>query len=448
MSSRSLVERLSALHLILVGTLIVLFAGSAIVLSARTLEREEVIFLNNASLQLARSLDSEWQEEGDLRRAAASAMSEDEPPGVDFDVFDVSGHLVFSTRTTTGARPLEHRRQVERSLPRGGRVVASLSVEPRRRAIAALVTAIVLTAIPLLIVAAILSRLVARRALRPLSRIAAEADRATRRGFLSRLEQPSDPAEVATLAASFDRLFGRLDDRLRAERQFTQDAAHELRTPLTVLSGELEYALQEASMSERHRSGLERALREVNTLSDLVEALLLLRRADSVPLHDGDTVPVNLADVVREIAQELTSRQPQRAPDLSVAAGDETFIAGHGTLITAAIRNLLTNAFKFTRTAQPIRVAVTSEGDRCTVVVEDGGPGVPSPDRERVFDPFFRSGEARGSLDGVGLGLPILRRVARAHGGDVRLEESSLGGARFELSLPAWKPRESPRPTH
>ncbi len=432
MSTRSLVERLSTLELILAGTLIVLFAVSAIALSARTLEREEVIFLNNAATQLAESIDREWQEEGDLRRAAASAMSEDEPPGVDLDVFNASGDLVFSTRKAAGPRPMEHRRLAARSLPRGGRLVASLSVEPRRRAIAALATAIALTAIPLLIAAGFLSRLLARRALRPLSRITAEADEATRRGFLSQLEQPSDPVEVATLAAAFDRLFRRLDDTLRAERHFTQDAAHELRTPLTVLSGELEYTLQDSTLPERHRSGLEGAFREVKTLSDLVEALLLLRRADSDPLHGGETVPVNLADVVREIAGESASRQPQRVTDLSVDAQDETFVTGHMALIAAAIRNLFSNAFKFTRAGQPIRVTVTSNGDRCAVVVEDGGPGIPPADRERVFDPFFRSREARGSLDGVGLGLPILRRVARAHGGDVRIDESPLGGARFD----------------
>jgi signal transduction histidine kinase len=441
MSTPSLVQRLSTLELILAAALIILFAGSAILLSARTLEREEVSFLNNASTQLARSVDGEWHEEKDLRRAAVSAMSEDKPPEVDFDVFDASGNKVFSTRTDAGPRPELHRRSVRRPLNEGGWIVASLSMEPRRRAIAALTTAIALTAVPLLFAAAFLSRLVARRALQPLSRITAEADEATRRGFLSRLEHPSDPAEVATLAAAFDRLFGRLEDTLRAERHFTQDAAHELRTPLTVLSGELEYTLQDSSLPEQQRTALERAFRQVTTLIELVEALLLLRRADSDPLRGGEAVPVNLADLVREIAREFVVREPQRAGDISVAAVDEAFVTGHAMLMAAAVRNLLSNAFKFTRAGQRILVAVSSKGNWRSVIVEDGGPGVLPSDRERVFDPFFRSGEARGNFDGVGLGLAILRRVARAHGGDVRLGESALGGARFELSLPAWSPR-------
>jgi signal transduction histidine kinase len=444
MSAPSLVQRLWTLQLALAGVIILLFAGSAIWLSARTLEREEASFLTTAASQLAKDIDSEWREEGDLRRASSSAMSEDEPPGVDFDVFDASGELIFSTRSAAGPMPTEHRRLARAPLPKGGWIIASLSVEPRRRAIAALITAIAVTAIPLFLASAFLSRLVAQRALRPLSRITAEADEATRRGFLSKLEHPSYPVEVATLAAAFDRLFKRIDDALRAERNFTQDAAHELRTPLTVLSGELEYALQDLSLPDRQRSGLERAYGEAATLSDLVEALLLLRRADSDALQPVETIPVNLADVVRDLAGEVARCQPERAADLTVTAEEEMFVTGHATLLTAAIRNLISNAVKFTKAGQPIHVTVASAGDRCTVVVEDAGPGIPPADRERVFDPFFRGGEARGTFDGVGLGLPILRRVARAHCGDVSLEESTLGGARFELSLPAWTAHQTP----
>jgi two-component system OmpR family sensor kinase len=78
----------------------------------------------------------------------------------------------------------------------------------------------------------------------------------------------------------------------------------------------------------------------------------------------------------------------------------------------------------------------------CQVVVEDGGPGIAPEERERIFDPFYRGSEARARHEGFGLGLPILRRVARAHGGDVNVSASPLGGARFELSLPGWAPRD------
>jgi len=86
-----------------------------------------------------------------------------------------------------------------------------------------------------------------------------------------------------------------------------------------------------------------------------------------------------------------------------------------------------------------VRIAVHANGSSNQVVVEDGGCGIPPQDRESVFDPFYRGREARASKEGFGLGLPILRRVARAHGGDVVVTSSPLGGARFEVRLPSWR---------
>jgi signal transduction histidine kinase len=440
MSTRSLVHRLAMLQLLLAGALILAFSGSTVWLVSRTLERQETTFLRNSGSHMAESLDREWREEGDLDRAAAAATEEEVRGSVQFDVFDASGRKVFSTAPPS-TRATETRRRFFRApLARGGWVVASVSTEPRRRALSALVTALGLAAIPLFIGVTVLSRAVARRSLRSLSRITVEAEEATRRGVLRRLEHPTDPSEVATLAAAFDRLFARLDETLRAERYFTQDAAHELRTPLTVLSGELEYVMHDSSLAEPHREGLRRAWDQTRALTELVEALLLLRRTESEPARGEEmAVPVNLGDIARDLVRELSGRFPDRAGDVEVLAEDEALVTGRATLLVSAVRNLLSNALKFTRAGQPVRVSVSSSDGRCTVVVEDGGPGIPASDRERIFDPFYRGGEARTSHEGFGLGLPILRRVARAHGGEVEVSASPLGGARFELRLPAWR---------
>src|SRR5262249_59488924 len=120
------------------------------------------------------------------------------------------------------------------------------------------------------------------------------------------LGDPNDPTEVAALAAAFDGLVVRLDEMIRAERHFAVDAAHELRTPLTVLAGELEYALADPALGARHREGLERASSQVRAMSELVEALLLLRRAEGMREDPGaDFAPVNLADIARETTAAL-----------------------------------------------------------------------------------------------------------------------------------------------
>jgi signal transduction histidine kinase len=437
-SAPSLVRRLASLQQALAAILILLFAGFSIWISANTLERQESTFLHGAASQMAGTIAHEWREEGDLGRAAKSALSESVPVGARIRVLDARGHEVYSTPAgDRGSRGTWREDRV--GLAGGGWVVASVPVEPRRRAVMALVLALILTAVPLFVAVTATSRTTARRALKPLSRIASQAERTSGDATLDPFGSASDPVEVAALAEAFDRLLGRIQEILAAERHFTRDAAHELRTPLTVLCGEMEYALQDPALSPHLREGLDRALLQGRAMSDLVEALLLLRDSDRDPRAQEElSQPVNLSDLVRDLEREFRAPALAGARDFDVAAEDEVLVAGHSTLLTSAIRNLLSNAFKFTTAGQPVCVRVFNGAGRGTVTVEDAGPGVAAGDRERVFDAFYRSAEARAGHDGFGLGLPILRRVARAHGGDVLVSSSPLGGARFELFIPSW----------
>jgi two-component system, OmpR family, sensor kinase len=441
-SAHSLEFRLSLLLQVVVGAVIVLFAGSAIWLSARTLERQEATFLTDASSLVIDDLEHEWSEDSDLGRAAAAALEEKVRPGVHVDVFDARGRLVQSTPDTLRRAHPGDVRESRVRLPRGAQVVTSVSTEPRRAAVRALVLALVLAALPLFGIVTLVSRAVARRALRPLSRMAAQAEQATEQGDLGPLGRSEDPAEVALLAASFNRLHARLSQMLQSEQAFSRDAAHELRTPLTVISGELEYARADPALSERQRIALTGAWEQVCIMTELVEALLLLRRTDP-PAESATSVfiPVNLADLTRDVSRELLERSPQRTNDVIVESPDEVMVSGHPVLLASALRNLLSNAFKFTQPGQAVRVTVSERGGQSMVAVDDGGKGVSDAERERIFDAFYRDPEARATREGLGLGLPILRRVARAHGGDVLVGSSRLGGARFELSIPAWVPR-------
>lgn len=434
--------RLALLQQVLAAVLIVSFSGSAIWLSARALEKQESAFLSNAATLMVESLEREWREESDLRRAAASALEEDATPGVEITVLDDRGQRVVSTARGVPGRPAAEMRTMRIHVPKGAWVVTSVSTGPRRDAIAALGLALLLTSIPLFVAVVAVSRMLAGQALWPLSRMAVQAERASVSGGMQPLGRPTDPAEVRRLAGAFNRLLGRLEETLRAEQQFTQDAAHEMRTPLTVLSGELEYALANDSLSQRDREGLRRASDQARTMRDLVEALLLLRRTDPLPVGErGEFAAVNLSDLVRETSRDLLTRSPERRQDLEITADDEVMVAGHATLLASAIHNLLSNALKFTEPGQAIRVDVRASDGQCSVIVDDAGRGIAPENRERVFDPFFRDPEARAGREGFGLGLPILRRVARAHGGEVTAAASALGGARFELRLPAWAPR-------
>ncbi len=442
MKPHSLVFRMALLQQGLAAALIVVFSGSALWLTSRTLERQELNNLTNTAERIAAGIEREWREEQNLAKGAQAALEEDHPDGITIEVFDARGGLVLSSASNKGLPPREERRQVHMPIADGGWVIATSSTRRRRSAMEALGMALLLAGIPLFVIVTAASRTVARRALSPLSRMAAEAEQASESGIVTTLGRPGDPAEIENLSESFRRLLGRLERVAESERHFTNDAAHELRTPLTVVSGELEYALASPDLGERHRVGLRSAEQRVRALSDLVEALLLLRRAD--PPHtemQDEFVPVNLGDLVRETTHELLRSAPERAQDIQIEAEDEILVAGHGVLLRSAIRNLLSNALKFTRPGERVEVEVFAEDSACCVIVDDGGRGIAPDQRERVFDAFYRDPEARASHDGFGLGLHILRQVARAHGGEVVALESVLGGARFELRLPAWAPR-------
>ncbi len=439
MSTPSLIARLAGLQRAIILAVVLLFAGSALGWTAREFEQQDELELRHAAAHIVGSLGREWQDEPALTPAAvaAAALEEEGDAGVAFEVRDAQGATLAATIVPDSLRSA--RRSVTVQAGRGLQVVAAKSTSASHEALKAMTITFALVGVPIVLAGFLVSRALARRALRPLSRMTAAADEASRTGGVLTLAHASDPAELAPLGAAFDRLIARLDARAESERRFADDAAHELRTPLTGLSGELELTLEDTNLSERASAGLRRAGAQARALRELVDALLLLRSTEQGvldPAHMREAV--NLADLTREAVDDLLRQHSARGTDLRLECPDEVLVRGQAILLAAAIRNLMVNALQFTTLGQPIHVSVTHDGADAVVRVEDGGLGVAAADRERVFDPFFRSPAARASHEGSGLGLPILRRVARAHRGDVRLSESTLGGAAFELRLPGW----------
>ena len=441
MSRRSLELRLVLLQLGVAVAVILLFSASALWLSARVLGAGEQARLRAVATQVARSIElEEVEEKSDLPRAAVTALQEGTPVGVGIEVRDRAGRMLHTTRGPWRHASEETRRS-SAAISGGGLVIATSPVSPGRRAVVALAIGLVLSALPLLLITAAFSRGLARRSLQPLRAMASQAESASLSGQPEALGDPADPVELRHFAASFNRLLERLRSQVEVERHFVQDAAHELRTPLSVIMGEIEHARADPALPPRARGALDRVQAQSRGLSELVEALLLLRSADPVRLPRHELPPVNLADVVRDVAGGLAETEPARAADLALDVPDELLVAGREMLLVAAVRNLTANAVKFTCAGERIRIAVCEQDGWGVVEVDDAGPGVPEDEQDRIFDAFYRGPEARASSAGFGLGLPLLRRVAQAHGGEVTVGRSPLGGARFALRLPRWRPQ-------
>jgi signal transduction histidine kinase len=291
-------------------------------------------------------------------------------------------------------------------------VLAGRSREPGLQARRLGLGVMALVALLVAAAASLLARATAARALRPLSAMA-ERIAAIRPGDGARVGPRPPFIELAALSDRFDDLLARFEETLARERRFAAEASHELRTPLTVLRGEIELLLRGVGRPEE-------ALRAIDELVGLVEGLLWLSRAQT-PLDRRALVVVNLADLAR-------------AQPASVAAPEEVLVAADEALLARAVANLIENARK--HGGGPIELDVASRGEQAVLGVVDHGGGIDPALHEHVFEPFFRGGVARASTAGFGVGLPLARAIARAHGGEVTLVASAPGHTRFELSLP------------
>lgn len=295
----------------------------------------------------------------------------------------------------------------------------------------ATVSGILLAAVPvLLVIVALLTWLVVGRALRPVDTIRREVDAIGPAELDRRVAEPATDDEVGRLSRTMNRMLARLDGAARAQRRFISDASHELRSPLASIR-------QHAELARAHPDRLDDAeladvvLTEGARLHELVEQLLLLARLD----EGGQPLARRAVDL-----DDLVLADARRLRDIGVAVDTAGVAAarldGDERMLARLTRNLADNAARHAdaRVALAVRVV----GDDVELTVDDDGAGIPSAERERVFERFVRLDEGRArDAGGSGLGLAIVAEIARAHGGTVRVGDSPLGGARFTVRLPS-----------
>lgn len=312
----------------------------------------------------------------------------------------------------------------------GGRLMVA---HPREHAVRSLrmFGLSLLLSLPLCLLLALMTGgYMARRATRPLVEF---TERIGKIQGLRQAEPPTlrdPPREVYEMEISFRDLLGRLSQSVTRELEFAANASHELRTPLTRIRLYAERALADAGLVSR--SELEEQIREIDRMVRLVDSLLILARDTELRLPRGENV--NLADMLRDAVQQTFAQA--RRPSLEVP--DEAIVEGDESLLRIAVENLLDNASKFTPPDRRVRISLRESDNRIRVAVAQ--PGIHLAERERIFERFFRSEDARSAHPGHGLGLSLARHIARLHGGDVTCEDNETGEVAFVLSLPAWRP--------
>ena len=270
--------------------------------------------------------------------------------------------------------------------------------------------------------------------LRSTTRALAGGDLSVRVG--ATLGRASD--EFGELARDFDRMAERLDNLVTAERRLLRDISHELRSPLARLNVALGLARQRAS---GETGPLDRIEREAERLNVLIGQLLMLARLES-----GTTAPavttVDLAGIVREVVEDADFEAHSRGRHVRLTETCADSVLGDAELLRSAVENVVRNAVRHAPEASTVEVGmhreIRREGGRVSIAVRDHGGGVPDAALPYLFQPFYRVGDARTrDAGGVGLGLTIVDRTVRLHGGTVRAANAPGGGLVVELTLPA-----------
>jgi signal transduction histidine kinase len=212
------------------------------------------------------------------------------------------------------------------------------------------------------------------------------------------------------------------------------DAAHELRTPVTILRTRTEIALSRPRDAAGDAAEFQAIEREAGRIGGIVSDLLTLARADAGERSVAH-VSLYLDDIASQAVSAARALAERKGVSLVVGSFEESRIAGDAALVERLVLIVLDNAIKYTPPGGNVRLDVTARDGRRSVVVSDSGIGIPADQLPRIFERFYRGGNARGQAEGAGLGLPIARWIADLHDARMRVA-SDATGTRVEIDFP------------
>lgn len=263
----------------------------------------------------------------------------------------------------------------------------------------------------------------AGRAVRPIERVRAVAEDIEASDLSRRIALDDGPAEIVALAASFDAMLERLEGAAQTQRALIEETSHELRTPLAVLVTNAEVLLRHpAPTLDVYREGLERSAAVATRLETTIDDLLVdaRGRARTLDRQAGD-----LARIAAEVVEDAHVLAAEKQVTLQLDAPASAACRLDEASVRRAVANLVDNAIRFAPAGSRVDIDVRATDRDASVAVSDHGPGIPPAEHGHVFDRFWR-GDASAAR--TGLGLPIARQIALAHGGDVDLRSPGPAG--------------------
>ncbi|MFL5556287.1 MAG: sensor histidine kinase [Gemmatimonadaceae bacterium] len=321
-----------------------------------------------------------------------------------------------------------------------GALATRASAIPREYMLDALVI------VPLIILgAAIGSFIFLGRTQRQLAEITAEVAAITDgRSLHRRLALSEETTDFADLVMTLNAMISRLETSFAGLRRFTADASHELKTPLAVLRADVERAMMESSSQNERMVALEEALQEVRRMTDLVESLLTLARADE-GRFDLHREPVEMQPLVQEVYETALILGEAQGVTVNLPFTADAVVMGDRTRLRQLFLNLVTNAIKYTPSGGKVELGLGRHPDNITFAVRDTGIGISAADFPHIFERFWRADRVRSRMSergGFGLGLAISQWIAQAHGGTLTASSRLGRGSLFTVTLPLGRERD------
>ena len=279
-------------------------------------------------------------------------------------------------------------------------------------------------------------------ALKPVRKLTTVIQQVTATGLDQQIPIGTTDIEFVELIKVFNEMLTRLERSFKQSSRFSGDAAHELKTPLAILRGELELVMQQAEPGSRLQQSLSHLMDEVSRLSTIVRKLLLLSLADAGQI----SLRQDLVDV-GEILSVLIEDIELLAPTIPVKVNlkPELHVKGDRDLITQILQNLIDNAIKYNLPERPdqpnkqwLSVTGRKQKNNVEITIANASKPILEEERDRIFDRFYRGDLSRNrKREGFGLGLSLSKEIAKAHKGDLKLDNTKGEKTAFTLTLPA-----------
>lgn len=300
---------------------------------------------------------------------------------------------------------------------------------------ARVITILALVILPILVLlTAVIGWFIARHAFKPVRQITDTVDAINDGADLSaRIGLHRGRDEIHRLAATFDRLFDRLERSFDSEKRFASDASHELRTPVAIIIAECEYARANAQTVDDYRESLDVVERQGRRMSKLINQLLNITRMDQgTQAISRETADFSeLVDVVTDETTLASGKQLNIEKDIEPNVSARIDVG----LMSRLVQNLVENACKYTPDGGNVRVSLKAASGRLTLTVSDTGIGIAKRDLGHIWERFWQADPSRGVDRGSGLGLAMVKQIADAHGGSLSVESEPGQGSSFSYSM-------------